>query len=187
MPRLPPDPRKLLPRHADPEHRSRRKQLEKEHPYSWQAPLVLGLIGVSLAWNMENQVRKHEEKKDKQQQQAAEQQRRDDRERRPRRREDRTRSEPRRERSAEWRPSERASGRSRGASRHPRDPDEYPPIRHASVDQRYDPRLQSRPRYDIRYADPSVDRYMEEEAYGDEDHREPEGSSRGRRSRRDSF
>ncbi|OTB06385.1 hypothetical protein M426DRAFT_21167 [Hypoxylon sp. CI-4A] len=83
----PPDPRSILPSRAHPEHRSRRKELEKEHPFSWTGPLVLGMIGVGLAWNIENQVQKHEERKDKEQREGKENE-----ERRRRRREQQIRS-----------------------------------------------------------------------------------------------
>ncbi|KAI1804144.1 hypothetical protein F4811DRAFT_521709 [Daldinia bambusicola] len=76
----PVNPRNYLPSRAHPEHRSRRKQLEKEHPFTWKEPLVLGLIGIGLAWNIEKQVQKHEERKEReeQQQQQQQQQGRDD-------------------------------------------------------------------------------------------------------------
>ncbi|KAK8051457.1 hypothetical protein PG993_002842 [Apiospora rasikravindrae] len=65
MPKLPvPDPRELLPSRADPEHRSRRKELEKQHGYGYTEPLILAAIGIGLVWNIDNQVRKHEERKD---------------------------------------------------------------------------------------------------------------------------
>ncbi|KAK6819668.1 hypothetical protein PG987_016151 [Apiospora arundinis] len=64
MPKLPVDPRNLLPSRADPEHRSRRKELEKQHGYGYTEPLILAAIGIGLVWNIDNQVRKHEERKD---------------------------------------------------------------------------------------------------------------------------
>ncbi|KAI1143006.1 hypothetical protein F5Y05DRAFT_139072 [Hypoxylon sp. FL0543] len=76
----PVDPREYLPSRAHPEHRSRRKELEKEHPFGWKEPLVLGLLGLTLAWNIEKQVQKHEERKDKEEQEGK------DQEDRPRRR-----------------------------------------------------------------------------------------------------
>ncbi|KAK8059770.1 hypothetical protein PG996_009700 [Apiospora saccharicola] len=64
MPKLPVDPRDLLPSRADPEHRSHRKELEKQHGYGYTEPLILAAIGIGLVWNIDNQVRKHEERKD---------------------------------------------------------------------------------------------------------------------------
>ncbi|KAK8105832.1 uncharacterized protein PG998_003696 [Apiospora kogelbergensis] len=64
MPKLPVDPRNLLPSRADPENRSRRKELEKQHGYGYTEPLILAAIGIGLVWNIDNQVRKHEERKD---------------------------------------------------------------------------------------------------------------------------
>ncbi|KAI2617534.1 hypothetical protein GGS26DRAFT_576474 [Hypomontagnella submonticulosa] len=78
----PPNPRNYLPSRAHPEHRSRRKELEKEHPFGWTEPLVLGMLGIGLAWNIEKQVQKHEERKDREEQEAKEKE-----ERRRRRRE----------------------------------------------------------------------------------------------------
>ncbi|KAI0843159.1 hypothetical protein F5Y06DRAFT_82063 [Hypoxylon sp. FL0890] len=66
----PVDPREYLPSRAHPEHRSRRKEIEKEHPFGWKEPLVLGLLGIGLAWNIEKQVQKHEERKDKEEQEG---------------------------------------------------------------------------------------------------------------------
>ncbi|KAI0177891.1 hypothetical protein BJ166DRAFT_35026 [Pestalotiopsis sp. NC0098] len=60
----PPDPRKVLPSRADPEHRSRRKELEKEHGYGYTEPLILAALGIGLIWNIEQQVEKHEKRKD---------------------------------------------------------------------------------------------------------------------------
>ncbi|KAK8028676.1 hypothetical protein PG991_005732 [Apiospora marii] len=57
MPKLPVDPRDLLPSRADPEHRSHRKELEKQHGYGYTEPLILAAIGIGL-------MRKHEERKD---------------------------------------------------------------------------------------------------------------------------
>ncbi|KAH6659779.1 hypothetical protein BKA67DRAFT_652995 [Truncatella angustata] len=83
----PPDPRKLLPRNADPEHRGMRKELEKKHGYGYTEPLILGLLGIGLVWNIENQVAKHEERKDE-----AERKEKEREERRRRRREEQSRS-----------------------------------------------------------------------------------------------
>lgn len=48
----PPDPRKLAPSRADPEHRGRRKELEKKHGYGYKEPLILAGIAVGLIWNI---------------------------------------------------------------------------------------------------------------------------------------
>ncbi|KAF2968755.1 hypothetical protein GQX73_g4833 [Xylaria multiplex] len=73
----PADPRNLLPSRAHPEHRQTRKQLEKQHQIGLKEVGVLSLIGLTLAWNIENQVRKCEEKKQKGEE---EQRKRDDQE-----------------------------------------------------------------------------------------------------------
>ncbi|OTA91663.1 hypothetical protein M434DRAFT_32534 [Hypoxylon sp. CO27-5] len=83
----PVNPRSYLPSNAHPEHRSRRKQLEKEHPFGWKEPLVLGLLGIGLAWNIEKQVQKHEERKEREEQEEKERE-----ERRRRRREQQIRN-----------------------------------------------------------------------------------------------
>ncbi|ROW15229.1 hypothetical protein VPNG_02908 [Cytospora leucostoma] len=56
---LPPDPR---PSRAHPEHRAHRKQLEKEHGYGWVPPVVLGLLGITLAFDVTKDVEKTEER-----------------------------------------------------------------------------------------------------------------------------
>ncbi|ROW05258.1 hypothetical protein VSDG_00179 [Cytospora chrysosperma] len=56
---LPPDPR---PSRAHPEHRATRKQLEKEHGYGWVPPVILGLVGLTLAFDVAKDVEKAEEK-----------------------------------------------------------------------------------------------------------------------------
>ncbi|KAI0117204.1 hypothetical protein F4814DRAFT_279574 [Daldinia grandis] len=66
----PVNPRNYMPSRAHPEHRSRRKELEKEHPFTWKEPLVLGMIGIGLAWNIEKQVQKREERKEREEQQG---------------------------------------------------------------------------------------------------------------------
>lgn len=58
---LPPDPR---PSKAHPEERARRKQLEKEHGYGWVPPVVLGLLGLTLAYDVTQDVQKYEKMKD---------------------------------------------------------------------------------------------------------------------------
>ncbi|KAF3767845.1 hypothetical protein M406DRAFT_321745, partial [Cryphonectria parasitica EP155] len=62
---LPPDPR---PSKAHPEHRRIRKELEKEHGYGWVPPVILGLIGIGLAYDVTKDVEKAEERKQKQKQ-----------------------------------------------------------------------------------------------------------------------
>lgn len=59
---LPVDPR---PSRADPEARRVRKEMEKEHSYEWIPPIVLGLIGITLAWDVAKDVSKCEERKEK--------------------------------------------------------------------------------------------------------------------------
>ncbi|KAI0817824.1 hypothetical protein GGR55DRAFT_41225 [Xylaria sp. FL0064] len=171
----PPDPRNLLPSRAHPEHRQYRKQLEKEHPFSFAPVVTLGLIGLTLAWDMEKQVKKHEERKDK------EEAERDDRERRRR-----EKGHGHRE-TSDCRRDQRAPDSSRSRRRGDRDggtSESYArdPRRHQSVDYRADPRRHDgyrgqTPRYDPRddYRDNHRDDYRYETRNG-----------RGR-SRRDSF
>lgn len=67
---LPPDPR---PSRAHPEHRATRKQLEKEHGYGWVPPVILGLVGLTLAFDVTKDVEKAEErhkKRDEEQQEG---------------------------------------------------------------------------------------------------------------------
>lgn len=54
-----PDPR---PSRAHPEHRKLRKELEKEHGYEWVPPVILALLGVTLAYDITKDVEKHEKK-----------------------------------------------------------------------------------------------------------------------------
>lgn len=56
---LPLDPR---PSRAHPEHRATRKQLEKENGYGWVPPVILGLVGLTLAFDVSKDVEKAEEK-----------------------------------------------------------------------------------------------------------------------------
>ncbi|KAI0890442.1 uncharacterized protein GGS22DRAFT_13639 [Annulohypoxylon maeteangense] len=81
------NPRAYLPSRAHPEHRSARKELEKEHPFDWTGPLVLGMIGIGLAWDIEKQVKKREERKEREGQESNEKD-----ERRRRRREQQIRN-----------------------------------------------------------------------------------------------
>ncbi|KAG8168058.1 hypothetical protein KVR01_003747 [Diaporthe batatas] len=60
---FPLDPR---PSKANAEERQRRKQLEKEHGYGWVPPVVLGLIGLTLAYDVARDVEKCEKRKDEQ-------------------------------------------------------------------------------------------------------------------------
>ncbi|KAI1446819.1 hypothetical protein F5Y02DRAFT_381586 [Annulohypoxylon stygium] len=75
------NPRNYAPSRAHPEQRAARKELEKEHPFDWTGPLVLGMLGIGLAWDIEKQVKKREERKDREEQEARE---REDRRRRRR-------------------------------------------------------------------------------------------------------
>ncbi|KAI1461958.1 hypothetical protein F4805DRAFT_189315 [Annulohypoxylon moriforme] len=81
------NPRNYMPSRAHPEHRSARKELEKEHPFDWTGPLVLGMLGIGLAWDIEKQVKKREERKDREEQENKERE-----ERRRRRREQQIRN-----------------------------------------------------------------------------------------------
>ncbi|ROW09470.1 hypothetical protein VMCG_02444 [Cytospora schulzeri] len=81
---LPPDPR---PSRAHPEHRATRKQLEKEHGYGWVPPVILGLVGLTLAFDVAKDVEKAEEKhKQREQQQQQQQEGEGEEEQRKRRR-----------------------------------------------------------------------------------------------------
>jgi hypothetical protein len=87
MPRfIPPDPRTVLPSRANPEHRSLRKELEKKHGYGYTEPLVLTMLGIGLMWNIEHQVRKHEERKDEEEERERDRAMQQQEERRTRRR-----------------------------------------------------------------------------------------------------
>ncbi|KAI7784784.1 hypothetical protein LA080_009103 [Diaporthe eres] len=89
---LPPDPR---PSKAHPEERARRKQLEKEHGYGWVPPVVLGLLGLTLAYDVTRDVEKYEKMKDDPKDERAQGRRDDeeDEETRRRRRRERRREE----------------------------------------------------------------------------------------------
>ncbi|KAI8635308.1 hypothetical protein F5Y19DRAFT_469176 [Xylariaceae sp. FL1651] len=152
------DPRKFLPSRAHPEHRAYRKQLEKEHPFGFTQMAVLGMLGLTLAWDIEKQVQKHEERKDKEE---AEQKKREDRERRRREKAIRNGTwDPRREHmgSGTSQPSIERGSSSRGGAPRGYTPD---PRRRQSVDYRANPRYEdrypdARPRYEPRY-DPRYD------------------------------
>ncbi|KAI1368674.1 hypothetical protein F5Y08DRAFT_335570 [Xylaria arbuscula] len=183
----PPDPRNLLPSRADPEHRQRRKKLEKEHPFGLTEFVSLGLIGLTLAWDIDKQVEKCAEKKKGKEDAIGEQQaRRDEGDRRRRDKEhyDRT---PDRRRDHRGRGSESGSSRSskRGGDWDASERYGYDPRRRQSVggyrdDIRRDDRYHDyKPRYDPR------DDYRSGSSRYD-DRRGSEPPIR-RRSRRDSF
>ncbi|RYC54934.1 hypothetical protein CHU98_g11274 [Xylaria longipes] len=148
----PVDPRRLLPSHAEPKERHRRKQLEKEHAVGLKEVAVLGLIGLTLAWDIDKQVRKKEEQKEKEE---AEQKKREEREERERRRSEKAfhdgTSDSRRNYMSSDGGSQRSERGDRSASRsYARDS-----RRHQSVDPRADTRYDDRyrdrtPRYDSR-------------------------------------
>lgn len=73
MPRLIPDPR---PSRAHPVQRKVRKELEKEHGYEWIQPILLGMLGLTLAYDVEKDVEKHEARHRKEEAEAAERKRR---------------------------------------------------------------------------------------------------------------
>ncbi|OIW32186.1 hypothetical protein CONLIGDRAFT_259749 [Coniochaeta ligniaria NRRL 30616] len=71
----PPDPR---PSKAHPEHRAKRKELEKKHGgYEWVPYLGLALTGLVLAFDVEKDVEKREKRKDRQDQEPNNNGRRD--------------------------------------------------------------------------------------------------------------
>ncbi len=85
---LPYDPR---PSKAHPEHREFRKGIEKESPhFSWLPIGLLALMGVTLAMNIENDVKKCEERKDKESEKKG-----GSKQQHPRRRDERDRDRPR--------------------------------------------------------------------------------------------
>ncbi|KAI1425411.1 hypothetical protein F5Y12DRAFT_374502 [Xylaria sp. FL1777] len=179
------DPRNLLPSRAHPEHRQTRKQLEKEHPFSFAQVATLGLIGLTLAWDIEKQVKKREERNDKEE---AERTKRDDRDRDR----DSCRGRGRREkeyhdRSPDSRRGHRAPERSRTGRKDDRGASESyarDPRRLQSLDYRGDTRRDfdgyrvQMPRHDIR------DTYRYGSQYGDPRGLDLDGR---RRSRRDSW
>ncbi|EON96600.1 hypothetical protein UCRPA7_7908 [Phaeoacremonium minimum UCRPA7] len=68
----PPDPR---PSKADPHHRAKRKELEKDH-FEWVPGVILGLMGVTLMMNVEKQVEKYEQRHKEKESKEEEQRRR---------------------------------------------------------------------------------------------------------------
>ncbi|GAP83575.1 hypothetical protein SAMD00023353_0200480 [Rosellinia necatrix] len=126
MPTLPLDLRKYLPSGADPEEREKRKQLEKTHGIGFMEVALLGMLGATLAWDIEKQVKEHEERHEKRKAAEAKQRRRDDRHR--------DREHERRSRSAAGYTV--ASGDSRRSERVGSDRDAPP--RHRSIDYRGD-------------------------------------------------
>lgn len=79
-----PDPR---PSKAHPEHRKLRKELEKEHSYEWVPPVILALLGVTLAYDVTKDVEKHEQKhKEEEEEEERRRRRRRERSHRSRRR-----------------------------------------------------------------------------------------------------
>ncbi|KAI0852706.1 hypothetical protein F5Y00DRAFT_178566 [Daldinia vernicosa] len=197
----PVNPRNYMPSRADPEHRSRRKELEKEHPFTWKEPLVLGMIGIGLAWNIEKQVQKREERKEREEQQQQGRDSNNDRRRRRRDQEGRDcgsygpwsqqDGESRRSKSSNKGSSEdrRRSQHRSGGSDHSvgKDTVELERSRRSNRDrvQSVDVRRHEDPRYinDDRYYEQS--RY--DRGYDDDDRREWDREYRGRRSRRDSW
>ncbi|KAI0154963.1 hypothetical protein GGR57DRAFT_502148 [Xylariaceae sp. FL1272] len=194
MPRSPPDPRNLLPSRADPEHRQRRKQLEKEHPFGFTEVAVLSMIGVGLLWDMEKQVQKHEEKHHKEE---AEKRKREEREQRRRAKSQSSRNESRNPRSDGGRGERGEPSRRRAPEEYASNPrrrqsvaygPEYDPQdshrqgRHYDSRPRYEPRYERDPRYE---ADPRYE-VVYEPRHEERERRGPE-TEIGRRSRRDSW
>ncbi|KAI0200400.1 hypothetical protein F4808DRAFT_169835 [Astrocystis sublimbata] len=185
------DPRGLLPSRADPEHRKHRKELEKGHGVCLTEVAVLGLIGLTMAWDMEKQVRKKEERKDKAELEQKE------REKRDQRRRGRSTHDGRSDSRRGYVPSDGGSRRSGRGGRDGRDDTNASqsyardPRRRQSVDPRADPRY-----FDDRYRDYGRDQeraprhesrdHRRYESPYDEDMRKADMAERGR-SRRDSW
>ncbi|KAI1409085.1 hypothetical protein F5Y13DRAFT_170638 [Hypoxylon sp. FL1857] len=189
----PVDPRGYLPSRAHPEHRSRRKELEKEHPFGWKEPLVLGLLGIGLAWNIEKQVQKHEERKEREEHEGKERE-----ERRRHRREQQIRNgtfDPRNQdrdsRSESRSNRDRRSGHPRGGSDRGSDRSmardtvdlERDHRSHRNRVQSLDMSRRENPRY--IEDDPYYEQYRYDRRYDDDDRRDRE--YHGGRSRRDSW
>ncbi|TGJ82544.1 hypothetical protein E0Z10_g6225 [Xylaria hypoxylon] len=171
------DPRGLLPSRAHPEHRKTRKDLEKEHQIGFAEVGVLSLIGLTLAWNIENQVRKCEERKDKEEEG---QKKREDRE-------NHRRENGYHDRTADLRRNQRSPESSRSSNRGDRDASESyarDPRRRQSVDHRAESRRDDRYRSQTRRYEPRDNhRYGSQSQYHDP--RDLDLAGRGR-SRRDS-
>ncbi|KAH8159738.1 hypothetical protein CIB48_g8507 [Xylaria polymorpha] len=172
----PVDPRRLFPSRADPEHRQRRKELEKEHSVGLKEVAVLGLIGLTLVWDIDKQVRKKEEQKEKEE---AEQKKQEEREhhRREKASHDGTFDHRRDHVSSDGsRKSERGDQRTSGS--YARDPRRRQSVDHRA-NTRYDDRYRDRtPRYNSR------DYRQHDSPY--DDMRDSDQAGR-RRSRRDSW
>ena len=176
----PPDPRNLLPSRADPEHRKYRKELEKEHPFGFTEIATLGLIGLTLAWDIDKQVQKCAEKKGKEDAEG-EQAKRDERGRRQRDKEyhDRTPDRRRDHRGSESSRSSR-KGDLGASERYGNDPRRRQSLSYRDDTRRDDGYRDYKPRYDPR----DHDDYRSGSRY--DDRRGSEPASR-RRSRRDSW
>lgn len=185
----PPDPRNLLPSRAEPEQREKRKKLEKDHSVGLTEVAVLGLIGLTLAWDIEKQVEKREQKKDEDENEK-------DRRRRGNGNGSRNRNDSRRrDRDASDRTHGRRTERSGTRDRN-RDARRHQSVDHrAGGDRRYRSTQQSRerlpppqPRYDPRDERRYNDDYDGGAAYYEpryNPYTDPAG--RERRSRRDSW
>ncbi|KAI1182399.1 hypothetical protein F5B17DRAFT_190399 [Nemania serpens] len=147
LPRI--DPRKYLTARGEPEQRQKRKELEKEHSVSLLQVAQLGLIGLTMAWNIEKQVEKHEKKKE---QEEAEQRRPKDREHRRRRGESASRDRTHRSRHDYAAAGDRSESERRG--RHAAGAYARDPRRHQSMDYRAGAGAGAGARYDDRRRDP---------------------------------
>ncbi|KAI0409450.1 hypothetical protein F4802DRAFT_543971 [Xylaria palmicola] len=178
----PVNPRKFFSSRADPEERERRKQLEKESAVGLTEVAVLGLIGLTLAWDIEKQVQKREEKKEKEEE--AEHRRREDRERRRREAAHRDGTfDPRRDYGASDGGGRRSARDGRSATAAAESCARDSGRRRQSVDYRADARYEDRYRDRRPRYDPRGDRPYDG-PYDDPRHLDPAG---GRRSRRDSW
>jgi hypothetical protein len=159
----------MLPSRADPEHRSRRKALEKEHGYGYAEPLLLAALGIGLIWNIESQVEKHEKRKEEEEKKEKERE-----ERRRRRREDQIRA-------GTWQPGDERSDR--GSRRdEPRDRTGASRRGGAAGDYRDEPRS-------IEYRDNEYRGYRDQyrDFRNDARYEDRRDGSLRRSSRRDSF
>lgn len=78
MGRKPLLPTNLRPSRADPEARRVRKELEKQHNYEWVPPILLGLLGITLAFDVAKDVEKHEERHKKREEEGEQRRKRRD-------------------------------------------------------------------------------------------------------------